>query len=164
MAEKLASRHGASPLKARIAGIVHDVARGWTADALLAYAAEHGMPVLAEERAAPVLLHAAIGADIAKRELGIDDAETLQAIARHTVAVSGMSDLDKVVYLADTVEPSRTFAERARLEAAAFRSLDEGMLGSIESSLEYLASRDIKPSKETTQLYESMKRHYAGAS
>jgi predicted HD superfamily hydrolase involved in NAD metabolism len=164
MAEKLAARHGASTRKARVAGIVHDVARLWKDDDLLAYAAEHGIPVTAEAKASPVLLHAPVGADIARREFGIADPETLSAIEHHTIAVPGMSELDKIVYLADTVEPSRKFPARAALEAAAFRSLDEGMLASIKMSMDYLATRKIEVAKETRQLYDQMVRRYAGAS
>jgi predicted HD superfamily hydrolase involved in NAD metabolism len=162
MAERLAKRHGAPTRKARIAGILHDVARTWKNDELLAYASAHGIPISPEAQASPVLLHAAIGADIARGEFGVEDAETLSAIAHHTIAVDGMSDLDKVVYLADTVEPSRVFPSRAELESAAFRSLDEGMIASIKASIEYLATRNLKPLKETVQLYDSMVERYAG--
>jgi predicted HD superfamily hydrolase involved in NAD metabolism len=164
MAERLAARHGASTFKARIAGIVHDVARLWKDVELLAYAAEHGIPVSTEAEAAPVLLHASVGADVARREFGIDDPETLRAIEHHTVAAPGMSDLDKVVYLADTFEPSRKYPARAALESAAFRSLDEGMLASVKASMDHLAARNIKVAKETMQLYDQMVRRYAGAS
>jgi predicted HD superfamily hydrolase involved in NAD metabolism len=164
MAEKLAARHGRSSLKARVAGIVHDVARLWKDEQLLGYAAEHAIPISEEARAAPVLLHAPVGADVARREFGIDDPETLSAIEHHTIAAPGMSDLDKIVYLADTVEPARTFAGRSALEAAAFRSLDEGMIAAIKMSMDYLATRKIQVAKETMQLYDQMVRRYAGAS
>jgi predicted HD superfamily hydrolase involved in NAD metabolism len=163
-AEKLAVRHGVSRLRARVAGIVHDVARTWSGERLLEYAALHGLPVSDEERAAPVLLHAAVGADIAQRELGVTDDETLQAVRRHTVARRGMTDLDKVVYLADTVEPSRTFAERSSIEAAAYRSLDEGMRVSIELTIDHLRSRNVRVAKETMALYDEIARRDAAAS
>jgi len=123
-AEKLAARHGAAAFKARVAGVLHDVARMWSADDLLTYASTHGLSVSENERAYPVLLHAPVGADIARREFGIDDVEILGAISRHTVAGPGMSGLEKIVYEADTFEPGRAFPGRARLEAAALRSLD----------------------------------------
>lgn len=163
-AEKLAVRHGVSPLRARVAGVVHDVARTWTGDRLLEYAADHGMPVSEEERAAPVLLHAAVGADIARRELGITDERTLQAVRHHTVARRGMTDLDKVVFLADTFEPSRTFAERASIEAASFHSLDDGMRASIELTIDHLRSRGARVAKETMALYDEIVRRDAAAS
>jgi len=159
-AEKLARRHGASALKARIAGVLHDVARAWTDADLLAYAAAHGIPVSDTERLYPVLLHAEIGADVARREFGVDDAEILGAIARHTVAVSGMTRLEKVVYEADTFEPGRDHPGRARLEAIALQSLDEGLLACVASSIDYLKGRRIPPAPETIALYDELVKMY----
>lgn len=163
-AEKLAARHGAPPLKARVAGILHDIARLWKNEDLVAYAAAHGIPISADGRATPVLLHAPVGADIACREFGICDRELLGAIARHTVAVPNMSDLEKIVYLADTVEPSRTYDGRETLESAAFRSLDEGLFLAVQESLKYLMMRHVPIAQETIQLYNQLVRRDDGAS
>src|SRR5690242_1039272 len=162
MAERLAVRHRSSPLKARIAGILHDVARTWNGDALIAYAEEHALPVTSDARRAPVLLHAAVGADIAKREYGIHDPDVLGAIVHHTVAGPNMSDLEKIVYMADTFEPSRAFEGRETLEAAAFRSLDEGLLACLRESMKYLSSKRIAVAQETTQLYDDLVKRNAG--
>ena len=155
-AEKLAAHHGAPALKARIAGVLHDIARQWTSAELLAYADSHGLPVTTVERTYPVLLHAAIGADIARREFAIDDPDILGAIARHTVAVPGMSSLEKVVYEADTFEPGRSFADRERLEMLAYASLDAGLLACISSSIQYLNGRHIPLAAETLALYDEL--------
>lgn len=163
MAERLALRYGVSRAQARLAGMLHDLARLWRADDLLAYAAGHDMPVSDEERTAPVLLHAAIGAELARTEFGVSDPDVMGAIARHTVARPGMTDLEKVVYIADTIEPTRTFSERPALEAAAFRSLDEGLLACVGASIRYLSARRLRASQETVQLYEELVQR-AGAS
>ncbi|HEY7982377.1 MAG TPA: bis(5'-nucleosyl)-tetraphosphatase (symmetrical) YqeK [Candidatus Eremiobacteraceae bacterium] len=159
-AEKLAWRHGVSACKARVAGVLHDVARTWSNAELLDYAATHNILVGDTERAHPVLLHAQIGADIARREFGVEDREILGAIARHTVAVPGMSRLEKVVYEADTFEPGRDYPGRARLEATAMQSLDAGLLACIASSLEYLKARRITPAPETLALYDELVKMY----
>lgn len=163
MAERLALRHHASTLKARLAGILHDVARTWNGDALIAYAAEHGIPVTDEARRAPVLLHAAVGADIARREFGVRDADVLGAIVHHTIAGPNMTDLEKIVYMADTFEPSRSFDGRKALEEAAFRSLDEGLLACLNESMKYLSMKHIAIAQETVQLYDEMVKRNAGA-
>jgi predicted HD superfamily hydrolase involved in NAD metabolism len=163
MAEKLAVRYLASPLKARVAGILHDIARTWAGEQLIAYAEEHGIPVSGEFRLAPVLLHAAVGADVARREFGIHDPEVLGAIVHHTIAGPGMTDLEKIIYLADTVEPTRKFEERSAIEAAAFRSLDEGLLLSLHESMKYLAQKRVTIAQETVQLYDEMVKRNAGA-
>lgn len=163
MGEKLAVRYRVSPLKARLAGIVHDVARSWKNEELIGYAAEHDIPISDVARAAPVLLHAAVGADIARREYRIEDPELLGAILHHTTAAPNMSDLEKVIYMADTFEPSRKFEGREALEAAAFRSLDEGFEACVRESMKYLQTRRISIARETVELYDQIVRRDAGA-
>lgn len=164
MAERLAFRYGVSRLKARVAGILHDIARLWRPDAAFAYATSHGLPVSDIARKAPVLMHASIGAEVARSEFGIEDADVLGAIAHHTVAMPGMSDLEKVIYVADSIEPGRTFPQRAELEAAAFRSLDEGLFACVRASMDHLSARRIAVAQETMDLYDEMMRRYGGAS
>ena len=156
-AERLARRYGVSTTKARLAALLHDIARLWPAEQLLLYAREHGLRTTPNEEAAPVLLHARVGAEIARRTYGINDPETLAAIEQHTVAVPGMSDLAKILYIADSIEPSRTFAGRAALAAQAERSLDEGLLACIAASMEYLSSKGVALAPETDALYHELK-------
>ncbi|MBC5824218.1 MAG: bis(5'-nucleosyl)-tetraphosphatase (symmetrical) YqeK [Candidatus Eremiobacteraeota bacterium] len=155
-AEKLAARYGASPLKARLAGMLHDIARAWRPEELFAYATAHGLAVSAAERTSPVLLHARVGADIARRRFGVDDPELLGAMERHTLAVPEMTTLEKVVYLADSLEPSRTFGGRDELAAACERSLDEGLLACVKGSLDHLMLRNIAFAPETVALYNEL--------
>ena len=162
MAEKLARRHGASPLKARVAGILHDVARLWKGEDLLSYAQREGLFVSDTARQAPVLLHAPIGAHIARTEFAVDDPEVLGAITHHTVAGPGMTLLEKILYMADTFEPSRTFEGRASLETLAFASLDEGFLACVRESMRYLDARGTAVAPETRALYESLVSRHAG--
>ena len=164
MAERLARRHGASTMGARIAGIVHDVARHWDPDKLLSYAARCGIPVRDLERAAPALLHARVGAAVAADEFGIGDADVLGAIVHHTVARPQMTNLQKCVYLADTLEPSRTFPHREALVAAAERSLDEGMLACVNASIRYMRERDVPIAPETVELYNQLVNRFGAAS
>lgn len=157
-AERLARPYGTPRDAARAAALLHDIARHWPPDALLAYAREHGLAVDESERSAPVLLHAKVGADIARREFGVTDADVLAAIATHTIPVPGMSQLQKIIFLADTCEPSRTFAARAALEAAALRSLDEGMLACVKASIEYLLAREVPIAPQTLEVYNALVR------
>ncbi|HXW77139.1 MAG TPA: bis(5'-nucleosyl)-tetraphosphatase (symmetrical) YqeK [Candidatus Eremiobacteraceae bacterium] len=158
-ADKLAARYGASSCKARVAGMLHDVARGWSGEQLLAYAQAHGIAAGDAERAAPVLLHAPIGADIARREFGVEDAETLGAIRRHTIAGPRMTTLEKILYVADTIEPTRTYPGREALEAAAAESLDRALLACVKESMQYLTSRGISIAPETAELYDELVKH-----
>jgi predicted HD superfamily hydrolase involved in NAD metabolism len=155
-AERLARHHGTSTRKARVAAMLHDIARMWTKDELFGYARDHDLAISAAEQQAPVLLHARIGAHIARERFGIDDPQMLLAIERHTVAVPGMSDLEKILYIADTIEPSRSFPGRAALVAAADHSLDEGLMACVKSSMEYLTERGIPIAPQTLVLYNQL--------
>ena len=138
--------------------MIHDIARMWSTEQLLDYARRNGMAMSPAERDAPVLLHARIGAHIASHQFGVHDPQMLLAIERHTIAVPGMSDLEKVLYIADTIEPSRSFPQRAALAAAADRSLDEGLVACVKASMEHLTASGIPISPPTQILYNELVR------
>jgi predicted HD superfamily hydrolase involved in NAD metabolism len=122
----LAARFGADATAAEVAGLLHDCAREED-DAQLVEAAEAlGVPALPFEVAHPHLLHARVGAAMVRRDLwGVGEA-VLSAIEVHTVGAVPMSDLDKVVYLADMTEPGRDYPGLDDLRAALkTESLDE---------------------------------------
>jgi predicted HD superfamily hydrolase involved in NAD metabolism len=147
MAGRLAHAHGLDPARARVAGLLHDLARLYPAERLLRECAERGMAIDAFERANPVVLHARLGAELAHERYGIDDEPVLSAIRKHTLADAVMSPLDAVLYLADGLEPGRDFAERAELAALAFRDLDAAMRATLAASIAYLgpAGRALAP-------------------
>jgi len=155
-AERLARRYGVSRAHARVAGLLHDVARHWKPEDLLDYARRHHLRIDTNEEAVPVLLHARVASDLARREFGVDDADVLSAIATHTVAEPDMSPLQKILFVADAIEPSRRFAGRDALERAALRSLDEGMLASITSALDYFRERGIAAAPQTMEVYTQL--------
>jgi len=155
MAARLARAHGIDPLHARIAGMLHDLARLYPADRLLRECAERGLAIDAFERAHPVVLHARLGAELARERFGVDDPAILSAIRKHTLADAVMSPLDKVVYLADGLEPGRDFADRTALAALAFRDLDAAMRASVASSIAYLRERGLTVAPQTLAAAES---------
>ncbi len=137
VAERLAAAHGLDTRRARIAGLLHDLARLYPGERLLRECAEHGLTIDAFERANPIVLHARLGAELAREMFGIDDAATLSAIRKHTLGDAEMSPLDAVLYLADALEPGRDYPERAGMLATAFTDLDAGMRAVIGSTLAY---------------------------
>ncbi len=150
MAAALARAHGVDPRRARLAGLLHDLARLYSDERLLRECGERGMPIDAFERAHPVLLHARLGAELARERFGVDDAGVLSAIRTHTLAAGTMSPLDEVVYLADGLESGRDFPERAGLAALARRDLHEAMRGTLASSLAYLQRRGLPVAPQTS--------------
>jgi len=135
-ADLLAQRHGADPGKARLAGLLHDLARLYSPQRLLAESAARGLCIGDAERAHPMLLHARLGAEIAREQFGVDDAEVLSAIEKHTTGAASMSLLDRIIYLADSLEPGRSFERRAALWQLAHNDLDSAMRAVLLSSIE----------------------------
>jgi predicted HD superfamily hydrolase involved in NAD metabolism len=133
-AELLAARHGADQRKARIAGMLHDLARLYSPEELLAQSQARGFEISAREREHPVLLHARLGAALARELFGIEDRDVLSAIEKHTTGADEMSPLDCIVYLADSLEPGRRFPERAELWNLAQRDLESATRETLRCS------------------------------
>jgi predicted HD superfamily hydrolase involved in NAD metabolism len=100
------------------------------------------------ERANPIVLHARLGAELAREEYGVADPAVLSAIAKHTVAAAEMSRLDVILYLADGLEPGRDYAERAAFADLALRDLDAAMQAVLGSTLTYLLHRGLEPAPQ----------------
>lgn len=137
-AAELASHWGVSKEKASIAGLLHDASRFMKPSEMLDKAKELGFPVGAVETSEPKLLHARLSAHIAKTEFGINDSEILQAIERHTIGAEDMSALDKIVYIADHIEPDRDFVGVERIRELALKDLDKGIVESTSAMIEAL--------------------------
>lgn len=140
-AVRLARLHGADPERAELAGWLHDCAKGIPVERQVAECDRLGVPLDAWTRACPPVVHGELGAFFARRDYGVDDPEILQAIRRHTVGAADMSALDKVVFLADLVEPGRSFEGVEALRALADEDPDEALLVSVERQLALNAAR-----------------------
>ena len=106
-AATLAFVYGADIQKARIAGLLHDCAKCIPTEEKLKKAKKYGLPINKSEKANPDLLHGKLGAYIAKEKFGIKDPDILSAITYHTTGHPGMSLLDKIIFVADFIEPNR---------------------------------------------------------
>ncbi len=155
LADRLAHRYGEDAGAARLAGLLHDIARLYSGERLVAECEARGLAMDAFERRNPIVLHARLGAEIARERFGIGDERVLSAIRRHTVAAADMTRLDAIVYLADGLEPGRHFPEREALESLAFRDLDAAMRALLESSLAYLRARGLEAAPQTIAALET---------
>lgn len=129
-AARLARRHGADETQARVAGLLHDCTKKLDMAEQLALCGQYGIVLDPLEQKALKLLHAKTGAAIARHVYGVDDA-VYQAILYHTTGRAGMSLLEKILYLADYIEPSREFAndpDVVRLRETVYEDLDRGLL------------------------------------
>jgi predicted HD superfamily hydrolase involved in NAD metabolism len=158
-ADVLAQRHRLDASVARRAGMLHDLARLYPGDRLISECAARGMSIDAFERANPVVLHARLGAAIAREQFGVRDEAVLSAIEKHTTAAAAMSPLDCVVYLADGLESGRHFAERAALWELANADLHAAMRGVLLHTVAYLAKKGIPVAPQTADAARAFGLH-----
>lgn len=127
--------------RVRLAGWIHDVAKHWDDDALLAYAESHSLPITLIEREMPMLLHGAVAYALAADRFGLDDARLASACALHTTGSPDMTVTDKIVFLADLIEPGRDFREVETLRDAARHDLGMAMLHAADYVIRHLIHR-----------------------
>ncbi len=137
---ELAERYGADPERAEQAAIVHDVAKYWPVHRQAAVIAENGLNTDLLNYDAP-LWHSEVGAYVAEHEYGIEDREVIDAIRYHTSGREGMTLLDKVVCLADYIEPGRDFPGVDLIRGKALLSLEEGLITGFDSTIRVLLER-----------------------
>ncbi len=136
----LAERFGGDPERAELASILHDVAKFWATDRLAAVIADNrlGDDWLAYDKE---LWHAPAGAWEAKTRFGVDDEDVLNAIRYHTSGRGGMSKLEKIVWLADYIEPGRDFPGVDKIRSLSETSLDSAILAGLEATIGVLMQR-----------------------
>lgn len=142
VAVKLAKQYGVDEETAYLAGLLHDYAKGLSGDMLLKIAEENGLIEDEIEYLIPDILHATVGAFLLKKDGLIDNKEILQAVQNHTLGALEMTDLDKIIFLADMIEPGRDYPTMDRLHCLAFKNLDEAMLFGLESTIKYCIEKN----------------------
>ncbi|SHK97044.1 bis(5'-nucleosyl)-tetraphosphatase (symmetrical) YqeK [Desulforamulus aeronauticus] len=136
-AEKLARQYDEDPDKARIAGLLHDIARDFDDHELLKRAKQANLAVSEFGFAMPLLLHGPVAAVMAREEFGIQDAAILNAIALHTVGSEYMSQLDKILFVADKIEPNRRHSSVVEIRRQAEINLEDALLSCFNESIRY---------------------------
>lgn len=126
-AVRLAERYGADVTKARIAALLHDCTKKLDMDEQLALCRQYAIPLDELEQKALKLLHSKTGAAIARDVFAADD-EIYNAILYHTTGKPDMTLLEKIIYLADYIEPTRDFPGVETLRRTVYEDLDRGLL------------------------------------
>ena len=150
---RLAERYGADVERARFAALLHDCTKKLDLGQQLALCAQYGIPLDALERTALKLLHAKTGAAIAREVFGADEA-VCSAILWHTTGRPNMTTLEKVIYLADYIEPNRDFEGVDALRAAVYDDLDRGLALGLKMSIEELLERGSPVHHDTQEAYD----------
>jgi predicted HD superfamily hydrolase involved in NAD metabolism len=140
-AEDLARKHGLDPDRTRLAALLHDAARETDPEEFLRLAEEWNLPVGEPERQSPKLLHGPVAAELARRELGVEDEEVLSAIQAHTVGRAGMGPIALALYVADKIEPARDYPSVARIRSLALKDLYEAAAESLRRVIDHNEGR-----------------------
>ena len=137
---RLALRYGADVGKARVAALLHDCTKKLEMEDQMALVQKYGIPLDELEQKALKLLHAKTGAEIARDVFGVDD-EIYRAIQWHTTGRADMSLLEKVMYLADYIEPTRDFPGVEELRKTVYEDLDRGLAMGLAMTVEEMHQR-----------------------
>ncbi|MEX1253060.1 MAG: bis(5'-nucleosyl)-tetraphosphatase (symmetrical) YqeK [Dehalococcoidia bacterium] len=142
-AKRLADRHGIDEQRAVIAALGHDLTRGHRPADLVRDAEAAGLAPSEVERSEPVLLHGRLSARIMAERYGVADEEVLAAASYHTTGRAGMSALERLIFVADKIEPEKARDDPALAEARrlADESLEAAMLRILDRQVERAVER-----------------------
>lgn len=163
-AAALAMRYGYDLERAMLAGLMHDCAKCMPNAKKLKMAEKHGLEITPLERENPFMLHAKLGAYLAEKKYDIEDQEVISAIRWHTTGKPAMSLLEKIIYVADYIEPKRDKAPNLKeIRRMAFEDLDRALLKILDDTLHYLDSGGGDLDEHTQMAYQYYKEHTGGA-
>ena len=141
-AKKLALLYGIDEEKAEIAALAHDCAKNMSYDELREICEKGNMIFTEDDLNSKPIWHAYAAAIIAKEEFNINDEEILNAIKYHTTGRKNMTALEKIIYLADYIEPGRTFEKVQEVRVLAYdKNIDEALIRAINNTIEFLISK-----------------------
>lgn len=148
----LARRWGEDPETAAEAGILHDITKKQKFDEQLILCRKYGIIPDETELRCPQLLHALTGAALARDRFGVPD-EVYEAIRWHTTGKPDMTLLEKIIYLADMTEPTRSFDGIGRLRELCREDIDGAMALALEMSLEHIREQNVEPHRNSVEAY-----------
>ena len=145
--------------RAEIAGLLHDCAKCLSNEKKVALCKMQSIEINMTEAKNPFLLHAKAGAYLAQHKYGIGDEDILNAVRYHTTGRPGMSTLEKIIFIADYIEPGRDHSARLpELRRLAFVDLDRALAEILKDTLSYLEGADDEIDPMTQRTYDYYKK------
>jgi len=141
VARKLAEINGVSEEKAEIAALSHDIAKNIKIREIKKVLKENNVELTEYENKTPALWHSIVGPTVAQEVFKIEDEDILSAIRWHSTGRENMSKLEKIIYIADMIEPSRRFEGLDDIRKETIQKLDKGVLIGLTHTIEYLLSK-----------------------
>jgi predicted HD superfamily hydrolase involved in NAD metabolism len=156
VAEEVANKLKIDPNKAYTAGLLHDIAKDFTFEKAIQTCRNYNYTLSESELFNKKLLHAPISALIANHELNIKDTDILSAIKWHTTGRANMNTLEKIIYLADKIEPERKYPEINQIKKLITENIDKAMLYSVKMSLAKLLETNRSIDFKSIECYNSL--------
>ena len=154
-AAMLASIHGIPQDTALLAGLLHDCAKCYSDEKMFSLCSKNNVSFSVTESKNTALLHGKVGAIIAYKKYAVDDETILNAIRYHTTGRPEMTLLDKIIYVADYIEPGRkALPNLSEIRKLAFQDLDAALIMILENILNYLESCGKETDPATRETYE----------
>lgn len=157
-ARELAGKFGLDKEKAYIAGLLHDCAKCFSTDKLLEII-KNNLQVQESEMLNYKTLHAPVSAYYAQKEFGVTDKEILSAIRWHTLGQIEMSEFEKIIFLADKIEPNtrdKSYREEILNILQEDNGLNKALLKCYKETLKSLVKRDLKICLLTVEIYNKL--------
>ena len=142
-AVKLADWYGTDPAKAEIAGLVHDIARDFSDRFMLEMCCKYGILADETENHIPALLHGKVAAGFAADRFNISETDILDPVRYHTTGRKNMTIPEKILFLADMIEPGRAYSGVEDLRRIAWVNLDQAVLTGLNSTVRYVLERGL---------------------
>jgi predicted HD superfamily hydrolase involved in NAD metabolism len=152
---QLAKQFGADEKKAELSAIFHDYAKFRPKEEMKQIIIEEKMPSALLEYNSE-LWHAPVGAFLARKEAGITDEEVLDAIRYHTSGRPGMTVLEKVIYVADYIEPGRHFPGVEEVRDLAKEDLDKALVKAVQNTIQFLMKKNQPVFPDTFHTYNDL--------
>ncbi len=158
-AVQLAEKYDEDPEKAALAGLLHDCAREIKGEEVFKICREYNIYVDGVSKIQPELLHGSIGAELAREQYGVCDESVLNAIRFHTTGRGNMSMLEKIVFIADYIEPGRNFPEVHETRKNAYEDIDMAILTALNRTIVYLLNKGVMIHENTIYARNFMISH-----
>ena len=154
-AERLAKRWGEDVDRAVTAALLHDCTKRIKGEEQLKLCESYGIMVTQDDLDSPGVLHALSGAEFAVREFGVSE-EVASAIRTHTTGTPNMTCLQRIIYLSDLIEPTRSFSGLKKIRMLAYENLLEAMVAATAHTIEYLCADRRAVHMATVSTYNSL--------
>jgi predicted HD superfamily hydrolase involved in NAD metabolism len=159
MAVKLAKHYGTDPEQAALAALLHDAAKELPKDEMRAIMQAHPEYAQGGEARPTLVWHGICAAILARTEWGVTDEAVLSAIACHTAGKAGMTQLDKILYLADMTSAERDWPGVEKLRKLEMKDLDVAMLAALRQTNGFVLSEGKPLDPESKAAYEDILAH-----